>query len=105
MERAWIEADLPVPLTVLYSPYRDVTDPVLQHVRQLRADHPHDLVVVFIPEYVVDRWWEGLLHNQTALRLKVRLLTMVNVVVTSVPYQLAVEGDLSDADPSSFASR
>jgi hypothetical protein len=44
---------------------------------------------VFVPEYVVDRWWEGLLHNQSALRIKLRLLLVPNVVVTSVPYQLA----------------
>ncbi|HJQ07395.1 MAG TPA: DNA-binding protein, partial [Nocardioides sp.] len=43
---------------------------------------------VYIPEYVVGRWWEHLLHNQTALRLKGRLLFTPGVMVTSVPYQL-----------------
>ncbi len=46
------------------------------------------MVAVYIPEYVVGRWWEQLLHNQTALRLKTRLLFTPGVMVTSVPYQL-----------------
>ena len=46
------------------------------------------VVAVYIPEYVVGRWWEQLLHNQTALRLKGRLLFTPGVMVISVPYQL-----------------
>ena len=46
------------------------------------------MVTVFIPEYVVGHWWEQVLHNQSALRLKGRLLFMPNVMVTSVPWQL-----------------
>ena len=88
IQQQWLEADLPVPLTMLDSPFRDITAPLVEHVQRLRSDNPHDLVVVFIPEYVVDRWWEGILHNQSALRLKLRLLTLPGVVVTSVPYQL-----------------
>ncbi|MGW5237631.1 APC family permease [Monashia sp. NPDC004114] len=88
LEHSWVEADLPVPLTILDSPYRDITTPIVEQVLRLRTDNPRDLVVVFIPEYVVDRWWEGILHNQSALRLKLRLLTVPGVVVTSVPYHL-----------------
>ncbi|GAB3065789.1 APC family permease [Intrasporangium mesophilum] len=88
LEDSWVEADVPVPLTILDSPYRDITTPIVEQVLRLRTDNPRDLVVVFIPEYVVDRWWEGILHNQSALRLKLRLLTVPGVVVTSVPYHL-----------------
>jgi amino acid transporter len=88
LQQQWAERDIPVPLTVLESPYRDVTTPVLQHVARLRRDHPRDLVTVYIPEYVVGRWWEHILHNQSALRLKARLLFERNVMVTSVPWQL-----------------
>jgi hypothetical protein len=91
IQRQWIEADLPVPLTMLDSPFRDITAPLLEHVQRLRSDNPHDLVVVFIPEYVVDRWWDGLLHNQSALRIKLRLLRLPGVVVTSVPYHLRAD--------------
>ncbi|WP_146841356.1 APC family permease [Cellulomonas composti] len=86
---AWDEMDLPVQLRVLDSPFREITRPVLQYVRSIRRDSPRDLVVVYIPEYVVGHWWEQLLHNQSALRLKGRLLFTPGVVVASVPWQLA----------------
>jgi hypothetical protein len=57
-------------------------------VRDLRRKSPRDVVTVFIPEYVVGHWWEQLLHNQSALRLKSRLLFQPGVMVTSVAYQL-----------------
>ena len=77
-----------MPLRVLDSPYREVTKPVLDYIRALRRESERDVVTVFIPEYVVGRWWENLLHNQSALRLKARLLFMPGVMVTSVPWQL-----------------
>jgi hypothetical protein len=84
----WERHDLPVKLTVLESPYREVTGPIIAYIKQLRGDRPHDVVNVFIPEYVVGHWWEQLLHNQAALRLKGRLLFQQGVMVTSVPWQL-----------------
>jgi hypothetical protein len=62
---------------------------VLDYVKRLRRESPRDVVAVFVPEYVVGRWWEHLLHNQSALRLKGRLLFTPGVMVTSVPWQLA----------------
>ncbi len=88
LQREWADRDIPVPLTVLDSPYRDVTTPVLEHVARLRRDQPRDLITIYIPEYVVGHWWEHILHNQSALRLKARLLFERNVMVTSVPWQL-----------------
>ncbi|MDP9094905.1 MAG: APC family permease [Actinomycetota bacterium] len=84
----WERHDLPVKLTILESPYREMSKPIISYVKQLRADRPRDVVNVFIPEYVVGHWWEQLLHNQTALRLKGRLLFQQGVMVTSVPWQL-----------------
>ncbi len=84
----WERHNLPIALTVLESPYREITRPIVAYVKQLRADRPRDIVSVFIPEYVVGHWWEQLLHNQSALRLKGRLLFQPGVMVTSVPYQL-----------------
>ena len=86
--REWGEHDIEVPLTVLDSPYREVTRPVLEYVRNVRTSSPRDVVCVFVPEYVVGKWWEQLLHNQTPLRLKARLLFQPGVMVTSVPWQL-----------------
>ncbi|MBO0610663.1 APC family permease [Myceligenerans salitolerans] len=88
LTREWDALDLPVPLRILDSPYREITKPVLKYVRSVRRESPRDLVVVYIPEYVVGHWWEQLLHNQSALRLKGRLLFTPGVVVASVPWQL-----------------
>jgi amino acid transporter len=92
----WEEHDIPVSLTVIDSPYRDITGSILAHIATLHQQHPRDLIVVYIPEYVVDRWWEHLLHNQSALRLKARLLFQRGVVVTSVPWQLDSANTLED---------
>jgi hypothetical protein len=88
LQARWAERGIPVPLTVLDSPYRDITGPVLDFVATLRAGAPRDLVAVYIPEYVVGHWWEHVLHNQSALRLKARLLFQRQVMVISVPWQL-----------------
>jgi hypothetical protein len=88
LQEEWEEGGIEVPLRVLDSPYREVTKPVLDYIRALRRESDRDVVTVFIPEYVVGRWWENLLHNQSALRLKARLLFMPGVMVTSVPWQL-----------------
>ncbi|MFZ2013026.1 MAG: APC family permease [Nocardioides sp.] len=84
----WEERNLGVPLKVLYSPYREIVKPIIDYATQIRSANPRGVVAVYIPEYVVGRWWEQLLHNQTALRLKGRLLFTPGVMVTSVPYQL-----------------
>ncbi|MFJ1706602.1 APC family permease [Kitasatospora sp. NPDC088346] len=85
----WDAYDVQVPLKVLDSPYREITKPVVSYVRTVRRASPRDAVAVFIPEYVVGHWWEHLLHNQSALWLKSRLLFTPGVMVISVPWQLA----------------
>ena len=84
----WDERRIDVPLKVLYSPYREIIRPIVEYTRSIRDANPRGVVAVYIPEYVVGRWWEQVLHNQTALRLKGRLLFTPGVMVTSVPYQL-----------------
>ena len=84
----WDERRIDVPLKVLYSPYREIIRPIVEYARSIRDANPRGVVAVYIPEYVVGRWWEQLLHNQTALRLKGRLLFTPGVMVTSVPFQL-----------------
>jgi hypothetical protein len=86
--QAWEDADIDIPLKVVASPYREVTNPIIDYVRNVRTESPRDVVTVYIPEYVVGRWWEQILHNQSALRLKGRLLFSPGVMVTSVPYLL-----------------
>jgi amino acid transporter len=94
----WEVRQIPVPLKILESPYREVTRPIIDYVRSIHRQSPRDLVSVYIPEYVVGHWWEQLLHNQSALRLKGRLLFTPGVMVTSVPFQLESSDRLRD-DP------
>jgi amino acid transporter len=88
LQAEWDARGIPIPLKRLASPYREITRPILQYVRDIRRQSPRDVVMVYIPEYVVGHWWEHILHNQSALRLKGRLLFTPGVMVTSVPYQL-----------------
>jgi amino acid transporter len=84
----WDQRRIDVPLKVLHSPYRELVRPIVEYATEIKQANPRGVVAVYIPEYVVGRWWEQLLHNQTALRLKGRLLFTPGVMVTSVPYQL-----------------
>ncbi|MEO3975642.1 APC family permease [Streptomyces sp. CAU 1734] len=88
LREEWQRRGINVPLKILDSPYREITRPVIEYVKGLRRESPRDVVSVVIPEYVVGHWYEHLLHNQSALRLKGRLLFTPGVMVTSVPYQL-----------------
>lgn len=86
-QQQWQDFEIDVPLKVLHSPYREITRPVVEYVRSIRRPGPRDVVAVFIPECVVCHWWEDILHSQSALWLKSRLL-FTRVRVTSVPRQL-----------------
>ena len=100
LQLEWDRRGIPVPLKVLDSPFREMTDPIIDYVRAIRRHSPRDLVTVLIPEYVVGHWWEHLLHNQSALRLKGRLLFTPGVMVTSVPWQLQSSQGLEDRPES-----
>jgi len=94
----WEASDVTTPLKVLASPYREITGPIIDYIRRINREAPRTVITVFIPEYVVGHWWESLLHNQSALRLKTRLRFMPNVVVASVPWQLNSSSDLRPRD-------
>ncbi|MBP6996991.1 MAG: APC family permease [Phycicoccus sp.] len=89
LQAEWDRRAIPVPLKALDSPYREITRPVVDYVKSIRSGNPRDLVVVYIPQYVLGHWWEQILHNQSALRLRSRLLFTPGVMVSSVPWQLA----------------
>jgi len=102
LQAEWSRRDISVPLKILDSPYREVTRPILEYVKSIRRGNPRDVVMVYIPEYIVGHWWEQLLHNQSALRLKGRLLFTPGVMVVSVPWQLKSSigvADRLDQDP------
>ena len=66
--RQWRASGLPIPLTILSAPYRDITQVIVQHVRSQRRRSPREMVVVYVPQFLVSHWWENVHHNQPALR-------------------------------------
>ena len=84
----WEALELPVDLTVLDSPYRNPAASVLEYVQQMRQKSPRDVLVVYLPEYVVSHWWQGIFHRRTVHKLKARLRHEPGVVVASVPWQI-----------------
>ena len=103
IRREWKESGLPVPLTLVASPFRDITQVVISYVRSRRQRSPEEMLVVYIPEFLVQHWWENILHNQMALRLSRSLLRIPGVVLTIVPWKLGediqVDGTQSVNDP------
>ncbi|MDV9189932.1 APC family permease [Streptomyces sp. SR27] len=95
LRATWEAHGIDVPLRVLSSPYRSIVQPVMRHVRDAPERTAESVISVIIPEYVVGHWWEQPLHNQSALRLKTRLLFMKNVVIIDVPYRLASARELA----------
>ncbi len=88
IERQWAERKIDVPLEIVHSPYRELSRPILRFIDELDARYENDIITVVVPEFVVGSWWGQLLHNQSALLLKGRLLFRKGTVVTSVPYHL-----------------
>ncbi len=88
---AWEEFNIPVELRTIYSPFRDLTGPVLEVIEELDQERPDDVVTVVIPELVVDHWWDGALHNQSALMIKAKLRQRPNTAITTVPIQMGAD--------------
>ncbi len=86
--KKWEQHGFSTPLEVVRSPYRDIVTPIITRVKQIHEGNPDDFITVVVPEFVVKKSWQRLLHNQTAFLLKTRLMFIPNVIVTSVPYQL-----------------
>ncbi len=88
IEKQWSDRKIDIPLEIVHSPYRELSRPVLRFIDELDARYENDLITVVVPEFVVGSWWGQLLHNQSALLLKGKLLFRKGTVVTSVPYHL-----------------
>ena len=84
----WEKFELPVELRTLYSPYRELSRPILRLADELDETHQDHFLTVVVPEFTLDHWWQQLLHNQSALVLRTRLRARPNTVVTSVPFHL-----------------
>ena len=90
MLEEWDAAGLPIPLHTISSPYRELTQPIIDYLDELERENPDDVVTVVIPEFVTP-WKQQWLHNQSAFALKARLLYRPNTVVTSVPVLVGVD--------------
>ena len=75
-------------LLIIESPYRSLIRPLMAYIDTVRELHPDEILTVMLPEYVVAHWWEYLLHNQTAFRLKAALLFRPGIIVSDVPQHL-----------------
>lgn len=88
MRKAWNELGTDIPLIIIESPYRSLVGPLLHYIDEIDKQRPDDTITVVLPEYIARHWWEHVLHNQTALRIKAALLFRPGIIVTSVPYHL-----------------
>ena len=94
MEAAWAKWGRGIPLTIVESPYRSLTRPLLQYLSELKRHERAETVTVVLPEYVPDSIWQQLLHGQAAQFLKLSLLFTPGFVVTSVPVHPQAEEEL-----------
>jgi amino acid transporter len=88
LEEKWARWGLGVPLVILNSPYRSLLRPLVEYLDALQSLGDDHIVTVVIPEFLPSRWWQHILHNQTALLIKGALLFRKNTVVADVPYRL-----------------
>jgi len=91
---SWEEYAIPIELRTLYSPFRELSRPIMRFVDEYDEEVSDDFLTVVLPEFVLDHWYEQLLHNQSALVLRTRLRTRPNTVVTSVPFHLHGDDDI-----------
>lgn len=89
LRQQWREMNWPGQFVVIESPYRSLLAPLVAYINAVMEVHPESTMTVVLPEYVPQHWWEHLLHNQTALRLKAALLFRPNIVVTNVPFHIS----------------
>jgi hypothetical protein len=88
IEEKWALWGAGIPLQVLDSPYRSLVRPIMRYIDEIDAQYDDDVLSVILPEFIPSKWWQHLLHNQTALAIKAALLFRKGVVVISVPYHL-----------------
>lgn len=88
LKKEWEAMRIRVPLTIIESPYRDISLPLIKHIRARRLEHGSEVVTVYSPVYVVGHWWESLLHNHKGRRIRNKLMLVHGVVVAIVPWLL-----------------
>jgi len=89
LERRWAEWNPGVRLVTIDSQYRSVVQPLLRYVDLIRSQSPGTMITVLIPEFVVGKWWQGILHNQMGFLLQARLVSRRDIIIAMVPYRLS----------------
>jgi hypothetical protein len=88
LEKEWVEQNIKVELNVLESPYRDISAPLAKYIKSRRETHGSEVVTVYTPQYIVGHWWENVLHNHKARRIRQKLSLVHGVVIALVPWLL-----------------
>ncbi len=88
LQKQWIEQNIHVPLTIIESPYREFGVPLIKYLKHRREEHGSEVTTVYLPQYIVGHWWEGILHNHRARRLAKQLMLCHGVTVALVPWLL-----------------
>lgn len=88
VQQKWPKWGQGVDLHVIESPYRGILQPLKEYITAVDLERPDDVITLIIPEFIPSRWWEHLLHNQTALLIKLAFVFQPNVVIVDIPYQL-----------------
>jgi amino acid transporter len=88
LELDWVRQNIHIPLRIINSPYRDLSWPLIQHIREHRATNGSEIVTVYLPQYIVGHWWEHALHNHKSRRLKLKLMLEHGVAISLVPWLL-----------------
>jgi hypothetical protein len=88
LKKDWVRQNIHVKLRILSSPYRDLSYPLIQYIKARREEHGSEVVTVYMPQYIVGHWWESILHNHKARRIRQKLLLVHGVTVSLVPWLL-----------------
>ena len=88
LERQWADHNIKIPLRVLDSPYRDISVPLIKYIKACRIDRGSEVVTVYTPQFIVGHWWEYLLHNHKARRIRHKLMLVHGVMIVLVPWLL-----------------
>ncbi|HEY3398889.1 MAG TPA: APC family permease [Armatimonadota bacterium] len=88
IKRMWKDWEKEIPLEILPAPFRNMTEPLLDYIKRVKAEEGYDVVTVILPEFVVDNWWQSLLHNHSALWLQFLLSRIPGVAVLNMRYKL-----------------
>lgn len=88
LRKQWKKMKVQVPLKVIQSPYRDISFPLIKHIKKRRATHGSEVVTVYMPQYIVGHWWENFLHNHKARRIRHKLMLTHGVTIALVPWLL-----------------